>query len=177
MPQIDLDGPAKTRTRRLDVALAVAVACATVFAACGSSARTPEAKHQVSTAAQIPGDGPSGGEADSAAVEAAVGDFMTAFAAGNGEKACALMTDKAVAGVVDDGKDRTVDEAFDTCIDAVEMFSEVMDDADRAQLRDAEFTDTKVDGDTATVTVSVDGSTIELERSDEGWLLAESPVS
>ena len=152
----------------------MAVVCATVLAACGSSATPPANPDALSVGVQVPGDGASG---DAAAVGAAVTGFMTAFAAGDGQKACSLMGDAAVAGVVQDGADRTVDEAFALCADTVKTLGELMDDADREQLRNVKLSDVTVDGDSASAKISYGGETVELERSDEGWRLSDSPVS
>jgi hypothetical protein len=79
--------------------------------------------------------------------------------------------------VVHDSADRTVDEAFALCADTVKTLGELMDDADREQLRNVKLSDVTVDGGSASAKLSDGGDTVELERSEDGWRLSDSPVS
>ncbi|HWK26582.1 MAG TPA: hypothetical protein VNS09_08470 [Solirubrobacter sp.] len=149
------------------------------LAACGSSeSRDPSApKVAAATDVQVPGDGDGGGaKADVADVQAAVSSYMSAVADGDGEAACDQMTEEAVAGVVDDGKKRDADAAYRLCAETIGSLASIMDDADRAGLREAKFEKTEIDGDTATVVVSIGDGPVELVRTEDGWLLNASPA-
>lgn len=139
------------------VRLLVLFAATAVLAACGQEAKPVAAKT----------------DGDQIAVREAVADFLVAFAVGDGEAACSLMTDEAIAGVVEDGVERSAEEAFEVCADVIDDLGEFLEPEEREQLENPEFTSVEVTGNSALVGVTYDDTQIELERTDEGWRLAE----
>ncbi|MDA0184509.1 hypothetical protein OJ997_29665 [Solirubrobacter phytolaccae] len=140
---------------------AVLIATALVAAGCGSAEPEVEAKR----VAAKPGA--------EAAVKKVVKRYMAAFAAGKGENACNLLTDEAVAGVVDDGKKRTAEEAFTLCADTITNLSDILEPSERKQLRHPKFTSVKIKGRTAVIRVTITDDPLELKYTDDyGWLIA-----
>jgi ketosteroid isomerase-like protein len=167
LPAILPDSPSSALRRAGSMLAGLAVTA--LLAGCGGAAE-PEAT------ASTPKPKSSQASEDEAAVKAVVSDFMTAFAAGDGDAACTLMTDQAIADVVDDGQERSAEEAFQLCADTVGTLGEFLEGEEREQAENPEFTSVSVDGDTAQVGVTFDDATLTLERADDGsWLLAEGP--
>jgi hypothetical protein len=103
--------------------------------------------------------GGSGSDEDQ--IESTIKDYFTAFADGDGEKSCGLLTDgareKMEAGLKAAG-------VGDSCEDLTKAMDQLPDEQrdEIKKLKDAEVTDIKITGDTATAV-----PTLEDDRGDE----------
>lgn len=109
---------------------------------------------------------------DAAEIRDVVTQYMAAFAAGDGEAACNLMTEEALAGIVEDGKERTAEEAFEQCVEMIDGMSEFLEPEEIEQLKHPKFKSVKVNGDSAVVeAVPADGPAKLAYTEEYGWLL------
>ena len=133
----------------------VALALAVVLAACGGD-----------------GDGTKG--SDSEQVIAAVTGYAHAFGAGDGERACALLTPSAREALIQrvESLVRTAD-----CPAAVEKLASLAGPNVAGPFREAKANEAEVDGDNATATLVAAGHATEvgLEKRDGDWLLTRAP--
>jgi hypothetical protein len=146
------------------VLLAALVSAALIAAGCGGTT-DPKVDAKPVTAKQS-------SDTDVAAAKKVVVRFMAAFADGDGKSACNQMTDKAVAGMVQDGKKRSAKAAFDLCVDTISGLHGLMGPEDVKALQHPKFKSVKVKGDSAVVTVTYTEEPVELVRTEgSGWLI------
>jgi hypothetical protein len=123
-----------------------------------------------------PGCGGDGGDErpDEEQVVAAATDYARAFGAGDGEKACSLLTPGARDAFV-----KRVSTLVGTsdCAEAVQKLQAVAGPNVTGPFRVARATGAKVDGDEATVEIRAGSGTAEvgLEERDGEWLLTRAP--
>lgn len=187
--------------------LMAVIACASAFAACGGSkdeetasvaatstpAATIEAVTTDTAAEEIPGDTPAEEttteeapaednaaeeDPDVTAVKQAVAVYLTDVSEGDGEGVCSRMTDDGVvAAAAAFGVESTGDEAFATCVDSFTAAGSEFTDEDRENIGNAELSDVVVDGDTATLHISMRENPVTLVRGETGWLVESLPTS
>ena len=102
-------------------------------------------------------------------VTAAISEFAEAIADGDGDSACALLTE--------DAQEEVADSAGGDCEAAFDAAGEQLDDDEKDELNDIEPDDVEVDGDRATATVPEIGgggdTEFELVREDGDWLISD----
>jgi hypothetical protein len=114
------------------------------------------------------GDGSSG--SDEEQIEATIKNYFAAFADGDGDKSCEQLTDEARENLekglegVGTGK----------CEDLPEAMKQLPDEQrnELKKLKDAEVTDIKVTGDTATAVPTLEGergNEVKLRRVGDDW--------
>ena len=109
------------------------------------------------------------GGSDEDDVRSASEDFVAAFKDENWEEVCSLMTDKSKAQLERAGQ---VLDANGGCEGVWEKASKFVGDKAKRQLDDFEIESVKVDGDTATVTVTnaeAKGQPTQLRKEDGEW--------
>jgi ketosteroid isomerase-like protein len=109
------------------------------------------------------------GGSDEDDVRSASEDFVAAFKDENWEEVCSLMTDKSKAQIERAGR---VLDANGSCESIWEKASKFIGDKAKRQLDDFEIESVKVDGDTATVTVTnaeAKGQPTQLRKEDGEW--------
>jgi ketosteroid isomerase-like protein len=109
------------------------------------------------------------GGSDEDDVRSASEDFVAAFKDENWEEVCSLMTDKSKAQLERAGQ---VLDANGGCEGVWEKASKFIGDKAKRQLDDFEIESVKVDGDTATVTVTnaeAKGQPTQLRKEDGEW--------
>lgn len=107
------------------------------------------------------------GEGDPGAI---VGDYYAALADHDGAAACAHLTGEMQRTVVEQAA--SLPGYSGTCPDAVEVIVANLGGDEVSALRNAEITDTAIDGDTATVTIKDATSVATLKKVDGRWYLA-----
>lgn len=128
----------------------LAIACAGVAAGCG---------------------GDDGG-GDDEQVRDVVRDYLTGLAAGNGDRACAQLTEEARKELVSEVTAAFPDPPELSCEEAVVDLSQDIAPIDKRKFLNPEVTKVSVDGDRATVTVKgLDGPTT-LARDGDDWRIA-----
>jgi ketosteroid isomerase-like protein len=109
------------------------------------------------------------GGSDEDDVRSASEDFVAAFKDENWEEVCSLMTNKSKAQLERAGQ---VLDANGGCEGVWEKASKFIGDKAKRQLDDFEIESVKVDGDTATVTVTnaeAKGQPTQLRKEDGEW--------
>jgi ketosteroid isomerase-like protein len=109
------------------------------------------------------------GGSDKNNVRSASEDFVAAFKDENWEEVCSLMTNKSKAQLERAGQ---VLDANGGCEGVWEKASKFIGDKAKRQLDDFEIESVKVDGDTATVTVTnaeAKGQPTQLRKEDGEW--------
>lgn len=111
---------------------------------------------------------------DEAAIRAAIQEYIDAFVARDGEKACALMKPEVADAFLEAVKGQV--EAED-CADAFEKAAATGGDDLASLFEQATVDSVAVEGDTATAQLSVLGTTvpIRMERIDGEWKVANLP--
>lgn len=138
-------------TKRLLLAVAAAI-CLTATG-CGSSNTNSDS-----------------GPTDEEAITASVDSYYDGFGAGDGEAACAQLTDKAkeeIAGGLGGGIP-SIDDA--TCASTIESVAELAAESDVGPPR-GEVTSVEVDGDSATAHLAGQGTKVEMVKEDGTWLM------
>jgi hypothetical protein len=107
-----------------------------------------------------------GGGSDEDQIREAATDFTVAFADGDMDRVCELMTGEAKRKLVALGRG--------SCEQVMGLAGDAMDDAERDRLRDAEVTKVTIDGDRAEVVQTSGSETVDplqlAKRGDE-WLV------
>jgi Putative lumazine-binding len=115
------------------------------------------------------GDGKSG--SDEEQIESTIKDYFAAFADGDGGKSCGLLTDEARAAMEKGLKGLGVGGSCEDLPKAMDQLpDEQKDQIDK--LKDAEVTDIKVTGDTATAVPTLDderGNEVKMRRVGDDW--------
>jgi cold shock CspA family protein len=119
----------------------------------------------------VPAGCGGGDDPERSGAEAVARDYVDAFVKGDGERACALMTDE-VRGSFEARTDTA------GCAPAFARASELLGDEQRRLLEGAEVEIDVVQGDVATGTIRVEGdlsTPVEVRRVAGRWLYATPP--
>src|SRR3954469_18674896 len=97
--------------------------------------------------------------------------YFEAVASGDGDAACAQLTGDARRSVVDYIAQQLPEVGATTCTQAMQAIADNLGGDEASTLKKAKVTDTKIDGDTATV--SIEGATRDatLRRTDGTWYI------
>ena len=116
------------------------------------------------------GDEDSGGGGESP--RDVVLGYLQAVADGDGGAACAALAQEAKDETVNAVKQAVPSFKGSSCEEAIEALHAAFDDQAADTLRNAEVESTAVKGDTATVKFKGGLAPVELERTDDGWVVA-----
>lgn len=132
--------------RRPALALAACLALVPAAAACGGSSASDEEQ-----------------------IQDAVSGFYTAFAAGDGEKACSYMSENSKDALLKSTKALNVK----SCEEGIKAAAGFLPTKLRDQIKKIEATDIKIDGDKATANAkpSVNNAKILFVKEDGDWKL------
>jgi len=112
----------------------------------------------------------NGGGGDLEQAQQAVRDYVVAIADGDGDRACARMSEAAQAQLVDEIAEQEPRAGIDSCEQAVGRVSEQLSAQDRAALRDPQV-DVTLNRDKAVASVEDGPSDVTVVKVDGRWLI------
>jgi hypothetical protein len=115
--------------------------------------------------------GCGGGSSDEESVKESVRTYLSAFADGDGDRACDQLTGEAQRHAVDALRQQVPEFNATSCPDAIEAVSENIGEDEKSGLRDVEFQSVTIDGDRATARPVNATTDAELTKTDAGWLI------
>lgn len=113
-----------------------------------------------------------GGADENGAVQNTVKTYLSAFADGNGQKACDQLTGQETRTIVQGAVERLPELQSATCPDALSKLSGSLGADEKQTLRDAKITNVHVTGDSATAEVVGGTQTADLTKAHGRWLIS-----
>jgi hypothetical protein len=115
------------------------------------------------------GGGGGGGEDD---VKNVVKTYFSALAEADGPRACSQLNDAEQHLVLEQVQTRAPKVGAKTCADAVTAIGEQLPDSGKQALRNAQFEEVSINGDSATVKIKGATSDATLTKSGDRWLIS-----
>ena len=109
-----------------------------------------------------------GGDIEQA--RAAVRDYLSGIAEGDGDRTCGRMSDEAQEKFADQVAEQEPQSGIESCEEAVERLSELLDDEELARLRNPQVNIT-LNRDKATASVEDGPSDLTVIKVDGEWLI------